>query len=99
MRWILILSVLFSTNGFAQWKDYKLNANGDTLNRIDMKDRKQGPWINHYESVRGEPGYDEEGWYRYNRKEGEWRLFSTQGDLVGVEYYKWNKKELNRCFL
>lgn len=93
MRWILILSVLFSASGFAQWKDYKLNANGDTLNRIDMKDRKQGPWINRYETVRGEPGYEEEGWYRYNRKWGEWRLFSLQGDLVGVEYYKWDMKD------
>lgn len=93
MRWISVLLILFSVNGYGQWKDYKLNANGDTLNRIDMKDRKQGPWINRYESVRGEPGYEEEGWYRYNRKEGEWRLFSMQGDLVGIEYYKWDMKD------
>ncbi|WP_158644166.1 hypothetical protein [Pseudobacter ginsenosidimutans] len=82
MRWIAILCLLIAFDTQAQlWKDYKLNANNDTLNRIDQKDRKQGPWIHRYESVRGEPGYEEEGWYKYNRKEGEWRLFSLEGIL------------------
>ena len=95
MRWILVLLVLISSNGFAQslWKDYFINANGDTLNRIDQKDRKQGPWVHRYESIRGEPGYEEEGWYKHNRKEGEWRMFSLNGDLVGVENYKWGFKD------
>ena len=94
MRWIAILCLLIAFDTQAQlWKDYKLNANNDTLNRIDQKDRKQGPWIHRYESVRGEPGYEEEGWYKYNRKEGEWRLFSLEGDLVGVENYKWGMKD------
>jgi antitoxin component YwqK of YwqJK toxin-antitoxin module len=55
--------------------------------------RKQGPWVNHFESMRGEPGYEEEGWYTNNRKDGEWRLFSLQGDMVGVEFYKWGLKD------
>lgn len=94
MRWIIILCLLTGIDTQAQlWKDYKLNANNDTLNRIDMKDRKQGPWINHFESVRGEPGYEEEGWYKNNRKEGEWRIFSLEGDLVGQENYKWGMKD------
>ena len=93
MRWISFALLLFSVNGFSQWKDYKLNAKGDTLNRIDMKNRKQGPWVNHYDGVRGEPGYEEEGWYKNDRKEGEWRLFSLMGDLVGVENYRWDFKD------
>lgn len=94
MRWIAIICLLISLDSQAQlWKDYKLNANNDTLNRIDQKDRKQGPWVHRYESLRGEPGYEEEGWYKYNRKEGEWRLFSLEGDLVGVENYKWGMKD------
>lgn len=93
MRWISVLLLLISMNGYTQWKDYMLNANKDTLNRIDMKDRKQGPWVHRYETVRGEPGYEEEGWYTNNRKEGEWRLFSLSGDLVGVENYKWGLKD------
>jgi len=93
MRCILFLLLLISAKGFSQWKDYTLNANKDTLNRIDMKDRKQGPWAHRYETVRGEPGYEEEGWYKNNRKEGEWRMYSLSGDLVGVENYKWGFKD------
>ncbi|OQP63183.1 hypothetical protein A3860_25165 [Niastella vici] len=93
MRPILFVFLLFSVSGFAQWKDYKLTAKGDTLNRIDKLGRKWGPWKLHYDNVRGEPGYEEEGWFEKNRKEGEWRLFSLQGDLVGVEYYKWGLKD------
>ena len=93
MRWILILMLLISIDGFSQWKSFILSVNGDTLNRVDQKDRKQGPWTHRYETVRGEPGYEEEGWYKNNRKEGEWRLFSLSGDLVGVENYKWGFKD------
>lgn len=94
MRWLVLICLFFAAHAEAQlWKDYKLNANNDTLNRIDMKDRKQGPWINRYESMRGEPGYEEEGWYKHNRKEGEWRLYSLMGDLVGTENYKWGLKD------
>lgn len=95
MRWILFLIVLISLEATAQykWKDYKLNSRGDTLNRIDHLGRKQGPWYIRYEQVRGEPGYEEEGWYTHNRKEGEWRLYSLMGDLVGVEFYKWGFKD------
>lgn len=93
MRCIWSLLLLFYISGQAQWKDYILNANGDTLNRLDKQDRKQGPWVHRYETMRGEPGYEEEGFYKDNRKEGEWRLFSLSGDLVGVENYKWGLKD------
>lgn len=97
MRWLIIIMLFISVDAFAQqpfpWKDYKINAQGDTLNRTDIINRKQGPWVNRYETMRGEPGYEEEGWYEHNRKDGEWRLFSLQGDLVGVEFYKWGLKD------
>lgn len=93
MRWISLLLMLFSLEGFSQWKDFKLNANGDTLNRVDMKGFKQGEWVNRVESVRGEPGYEEEGAYVNSRKEGEWRLYTLMGDLVGIEFYKWGNKD------
>jgi hypothetical protein len=57
-----------------------------------MKGQKQGRWVNHFDEVRGEPGYEEEGVYRNDRKEGLWRLYSLPGDLIGVEYYKWGLK-------
>jgi hypothetical protein len=93
MRWIACFLLLLSLDGFSQWKDYKLNANGDTLNRIDVIGRKQGPWVNRFETVRGEPGFEEEGWYTNSRKDGEWRLYSLQGDMVGIEFYKWGLKD------
>jgi antitoxin component YwqK of YwqJK toxin-antitoxin module len=93
MRWILIAALLFSTEAYAQLKDYKLNANGDTLNRVDMNGMKQGIWVNRFETLRGEPGYEEEGIYKNDRKEGEWKLFSLMGDLVGIENYRWGLKD------
>lgn len=93
MRWILIFALLLSQTSRAQWKDYIIGVNGDTLNRVDQQDRKQGPWVIHHDSLRGEPGFEEEGYFKNNRKEGEWRLFSLMGDLVGVENYRWGFKD------
>jgi antitoxin component YwqK of YwqJK toxin-antitoxin module len=94
MRIIFFLLILASFNGYSQWKDYKLINDGkDTINRIDRKDMKQGEWVIRVESLRGEPGYEEEGVFENNRKEGEWRLFSLMGDLVGIEHYRWGNKD------
>lgn len=93
MRLIFFVLLLVSANSFAQWKEYKLTSKGDTLNRVDKLGRKWGPWKPRYDAVRGEPGYEEEGWFEKNRKEGEWRLFTLMGDLVGIEYYKWGLKD------
>lgn len=93
MRFIIIVIALFSfSSGYAQLKDYKLTASGDTLNRVDMNGKKQGIWVNSYDKVRGEPGYEEEGYYVDDRKEGEWKLFNLMGDLVGIENYRWGLK-------
>ena len=93
MRWLSIIFLFISMSSFAQWKDFTLTSKGDTLNRLDMQGLKQGPWKHHYDNVRGEPGYEEEGYYENNRKVGEWRIFSLMGDLVGIEHYKWGLKD------
>jgi antitoxin component YwqK of YwqJK toxin-antitoxin module len=93
MRFILIAFWVISSSAQAQWKDYKIGVKGDTLNIVDKKDQKQGKWINHFDEVRGEPGYEEEGIYKNNRKEGPWRLYNLNGDLTGLEYYKWGNKD------
>ncbi len=84
---------LFFTNGMAQYKSYKLNAEGDTLNAVDKKDMKQGKWVMHVDPLRGEPGYEEEGIYKNNNKEGIWRKYSLQGDIIAVEVYKLGGKD------
>ena len=93
MRWIIIIALLISVNGFGQWKDYTIGANGDTLNRVDMKGMKQGPWVIRHEKVRGEPGFEEEGVFANDRKEGVWRIYNLMGDLVGNENYRWGFKD------
>jgi antitoxin component YwqK of YwqJK toxin-antitoxin module len=93
MSRILFFLLLFcSLNGYSQWKTYFIGAKGDTLNAVDKQDRKQGKWVNHYDQVRGEPGFEEEGEYKDNRKEGNWRIYSLSGDLIGLEFYKWGLK-------
>jgi antitoxin component YwqK of YwqJK toxin-antitoxin module len=90
---LLICLQLVGLQGYSQWKDYTLSPKGDTLNAVDKQDKKQGRWVLHYDEVRGEPGYEEEGLYSDNRKEGTWRLYNLQGDLIGVEFYKWGNKD------
>jgi hypothetical protein len=93
MRCILFFLLLISVSGYAQLKSYTIGPKGDTLNKVDNKGLKQDKWVNHFDEIRGEPGYEEEGEYRDNRKEGVWRLYSLQGDLIGVENYRWGNKD------
>lgn len=76
----------------AQWKDYQLTTKGDTVNRIDQKDLKQGKWITRVEENMGEPGYQEEGSYNDGQKEGEWKVYSLMGDPIGEEVYRYGQK-------
>jgi len=91
MRFIIIFFLLISINGFGQWKDYKISARGDTLNRVDMKDKKQGPWAIHADDLRGERGYEEEGYFENDLKEGTWKRYSLDGVKIAEENYRWGK--------
>lgn len=93
MKW-LYFSMLFLTLGAkAQWRSYRISANGDTINRIDNKDLRQGRWVVKVESLRGEPGYESEGIYKDGKKEGVWRSYTTMGDLFAIERFKWGFKD------
>jgi hypothetical protein len=76
----------------AQCKEFMIGVNGDTLNCIDMTSKKKGKWVNRYEELRGEPGYEEEGEYQNDQKTGIWRLYSLQGDVLGIENYRAGNK-------
>ena len=91
MRLIVILFMLISMSGVAQWKSYVLSVKGDTLNRVDKKGNKQGPWSVHVDNLRGERGYEEEGYYENDLKEGTWRKFSLEGVKIAEENYSWGK--------
>lgn len=93
MRGLILIALLFfSYSSFSQWKDYSINTSGDTLNRVDLNGKKQGIWVHRYEKLRGEPGYEEEGFYKDDRKEGEWKLYTLMGDLAGIENFSWGLK-------
>jgi len=96
MKRLLFFLILFATlQGFSQPGSYIIGVKGDTLNKVDAKSMRQGKWVVRINEVRGEPGYEEEGEFKNNRKEGTWRIYSLQGDLTGLEFYKWGNKDGN----
>ncbi|MEP6677138.1 MAG: hypothetical protein ABJA78_18400 [Ferruginibacter sp.] len=77
----------------AQLKDYTISAKGDTINGVNKDGDKQGRWVVHVDEVRGEPGYEEEGTFKKGKKEGAWRIYNLNGDLIGIELYKFGGKD------
>jgi antitoxin component YwqK of YwqJK toxin-antitoxin module len=92
MRFIFFACLFSALQSGAQWKSFSLSPRGDTLNRIDANGVKQGPWINKVAPLRGEKGYEEQGWYKNGLKEGKWQAFSPEGDLLSVEGYSFGYK-------
>lgn len=91
MRLIVVMLLFISSTGYGQWKSYILSVKGDTLNRVDMSDKKQGPWVIHVENLRGERGYEEEGYFEDDQKEGTWKRYSLEGVKIAEENYRWGK--------
>jgi hypothetical protein len=96
MRYIFLLTLFVSASAAAQWKSYIIGVKGDTLNRVDMQGRKQGPWAVQVPGLRGEPGYEEDGYFVNDKKEGRWVRYSLQGDKLAVENFRWGQKD-GRC--
>jgi hypothetical protein len=96
MRYLLILASFILTCAVSQaqrWKSYQLSVNGDTINTVDATDLKQGRWVVHVNELRGEPGYEEEGVYVDDKKEGPWRRYNLSGDILALENYKWGFRD------
>lgn len=90
LNFLLVLAMLCGPEWLmAQCKTFKLSDRGDTLNCVDTRNRKQGPWLVQVPEMRGNPGYEEEGSYVDDKKEGIWRRYTMEGDLVAVEAYHW----------
>ena len=87
----ILVQLCHPTN--AQYKTYIISIHGDTLNGIDNKGFKQGKWVVHVNPLRGEPGYEEEGIFVNNKKEGVWRKYTLTGDLLAVEKYAYGGKD------
>ncbi len=92
MKYLLIVILFISMQSDAQQKTYTVSLKGDTLNKVDLKGKKQGPWVIHVDDLRGERGFEEEGYFVDDRKEGVWKRFSLDGDLIGLENYAFGMK-------
>src|SRR5829696_6273131 len=87
---LLIISIFLLTGMTtdAQYKSFSLNSKGDTINAVSSTGQKQGKWVIRVPELRGEPGYEEEGVMRKGVKEGVWRKYTLEGDLLAMENYK-----------
>ena len=90
---LFFLVVLLGNTASAQLKDYIISAKGDTVNGVNQAGEKQGKWVLHVEEIRGEPGYEEEGEFKKGKKEGTWRVYNLNGDLIGLEQYNLGGKD------
>ena len=92
MRWLVIVGLLLSTQAFSQCKTYVIGVKRDTLNCTDYSNLKQGKWVINVAPKYGNPGYSEEGIFLNDQREGSWRRYSRQGDIMAIEDYKWGVK-------
>jgi hypothetical protein len=81
---LLFMALQFGYCADAQYKTYTLSVHGDTLNAIDNSGLKQGKWVIHVDPLRGEPGYEEEGIFVNDKREGLWRKYTLQSDLISM---------------
>lgn len=82
--WLMPLA-LFGQAGV--FKSYKVLPNGDTINRIDGQQRRQGPWI-----IEGVDDMEERvlsfGSYKNNKAEGLWIKTNRDGMPISQENFK-----------
>lgn len=93
--WLVLIGCFLFLQVQAQsnYKSYKIGPKGDTINAINQNGDKVGKWVHRVEELRGNPGYEEEGMYRKGQKDGIWRRYSLQGDIVALENYKLGGKD------
>jgi hypothetical protein len=92
LKYSFILLLFAVSNSFGQCKTFIIGVKGDTLNCTDNAGLKQGKWVLHTPDLRGEKGYEEEGVFEDSKREGTWRKYSLQGDVLAVESYKYGYK-------
>lgn len=85
---LLIVTQCFLLSSQAQYKSFTISVKGDTINILDQQGMKQGRWVIHVDALRGESGYEEEGVFVNNKKDGHWRKYDLQGDIIAYENYQ-----------
>lgn len=92
LKYSFFLLLLAAGSSFGQCKTYIIGVKGDTLNCTDNAGQKQGKWVIQTPELRGEKGFEEEGEFVDSKREGTWRRYSLQGDLLATENYKFGFK-------
>ena len=91
--YLILIAVFFGLRSFSQCKTYSLDAKHDTINCTDFQNLKQGYWVTRVVNNHGEPGYQDEGSYKDDKKEGVWTHYNLIGDVLAQENYKWGNKD------
>jgi antitoxin component YwqK of YwqJK toxin-antitoxin module len=92
--YLMFVAVFIAQQSFSQCKTYSLDAKTkDTINCTNFQNLKQGVWITRVTDNHGEPGYEEQGFYKDGKKEGRWLRFNLMGDVLAEENYKWGNKD------
>ncbi len=92
VSFLIVILILGFNSSFSQCKTYQLDAKHDTINCTDFQNYKQGYWYLRVVNNHGEPGYQESGFYKNDKKEGAWTQLSLVGDTLAEENYKWGYK-------
>jgi len=61
-----------------------------------MNNLKQGKWVIRVAPLRGNPGYEEEGYFKDDLKQGTWKSYNLMGDKIAEEVFRNGNKD-GRC--
>ncbi len=89
MKKILLFSLIIFYTVVSFSQKYKI-YNGDTINRVDENNLKQGLWIYFNDEYKNK--IVQKGQYVNNKKEGVWQTFYPNGNLKSEITYKNNKQ-------
>lgn len=71
---------------------YELLENGDTINKMDSKNRKQGKWLTVNKGGYGEDGFIEYGEFHDDIRSGLWKTYTMEGVIISQEFFKQGNK-------
>ena len=83
----LFFSMVCIRNSWSQFREFKLSIKGDTINAVTMDGQRTGKWVIEVGDHRSEAGFVEEGVYKKGQKDGVWRRYNHQGDLLAMENF------------
>jgi hypothetical protein len=71
---------------------FEVLDNGDTINKLDNQQQRQGKWLIETPARYDEPAFFELGYYTNNVRTGSWKSYSYDGILLAEENYRNNLK-------